>query len=131
MWYAGPICNEKTKVKIANIVKLCPGLTRYSKSHVNELKDAFLLFFPPSIENLILDNSNCYGRAIHGDKHIEIDSKLLHAYLAVLILSGALRYPIYYFFHCFKISFTRSKKEKVCDLYNAEYCEYLNCAKII
>ena len=69
MWYASPICNENTKVKISNIIKLRPGLTRYSKSHVNELKDAFLLFFPPSIENLILDSSNCYGRAIHGDKH--------------------------------------------------------------
>ena len=79
-------------------MKLRPDLTRYSKSHVNELKDTFLLFFPPSIEDLILDNSNCYDRAIHGHKHIEIDSKLLHAYLAVLILICALRYPIYYFF---------------------------------
>lgn len=47
-----------------------------------------LLFFPTSITKIIIENSNKYGKELHGDKHLEIDEDLLLAFLAVLILAG-------------------------------------------
>lgn len=61
IWNAEPI--ERTgRMRNANIISLCPGITRYVKTRVDNMKDAFLLFFPTQIENIILENSNLYCR---------------------------------------------------------------------
>lgn len=52
------------------------------------MKDAFMLFFTPAIEKIIIDNTNTYGREVNGESHIELTSELLRAFVGVLILSG-------------------------------------------
>lgn len=60
---------------------------------MSSVKDAFLLFFPPHIEKIILDNTNAFGH-LKSDKHEEVDTKLLHAYFAVLILAGVYKWVL-------------------------------------
>ncbi|XP_036334675.1 uncharacterized protein LOC118745257 [Rhagoletis pomonella] len=71
-----------------NIINLRPGVTRFASSRVNNIRDSFLLLFPPSLSKIVIDNSNYYGKYIHGSNHIEIYEDLFHAYLAVLLLAG-------------------------------------------
>lgn len=52
------------------------------------MKDAFMLFFTPAIEKIIIVNTNTYGREVNGESHIELISELLRAFVGVLILSG-------------------------------------------
>ncbi|XP_017471550.1 PREDICTED: uncharacterized protein LOC108362910 [Rhagoletis zephyria] len=49
-----------------NIINLRPGVTRFASSRVNNIRDSFLLLFPPSLSKIVIDNSNNYGKYIHG-----------------------------------------------------------------
>lgn len=91
VWKSQPVQNRSGRSRNENVLNLRPGTTRYARTRVDDFKDAFLLFFPPPIENIILKWSNAYAKAQCGDKYIEIDSNLLHAYIAVLILAGVYR----------------------------------------
>lgn len=90
-WQPQPFGSRHGKIRKECITTLRPGVTRYAISRVNEIKDAFLLFFPPHIENIILKHSNAYAEHTFGEKFIKIDSDLLHAYFAILILAGVYR----------------------------------------
>lgn len=74
-----------------NILNLTPGVTRFAKSRVDNIKDAFQLFFPPHLENIILVHTNAFAKAKYGDEYMRIDSSLLQAYIGVLILAGVYR----------------------------------------
>lgn len=63
-------------------------MTGFAKARVFDMKDAFMLFFTPAIEKIIIDNTNTYGREVNGASHIELTSELLRAFVGVLILSG-------------------------------------------
>lgn len=91
VWNPRPIQVEGGRLRTENVISLRPGSTRYAKSRVDDLKDAFMLFFPPPIEKLILNHTNAF---IEGRKNvpiIPIDANLLYAYIGVLILAGVHR----------------------------------------
>lgn len=64
------------------------GVTGYATARIHSLEDSFLVFFPPHIEKIILENTNKFGREFGGENHFDVDADLLHAYFAVLILAG-------------------------------------------
>ncbi|XP_031617441.1 piggyBac transposable element-derived protein 4-like [Contarinia nasturtii] len=105
VWNSEPVTDRSGRLRKENVITLRPGLTRFAKNRVDSIKDAFLLFFPSPVENIILKNSNAYAKATYGENAIEIDSNLLHAYIAVLILAGVYR----------------SKNENLVDLFDGEY----------
>lgn len=74
IWNAQPIMNLVTRLPTENVISLTPGTTRYAKTRVTDPRNAFLLFFPPPIENMILKHSNAYAKQRHGDSYQEIDS---------------------------------------------------------
>ncbi|XP_031639747.1 piggyBac transposable element-derived protein 4-like, partial [Contarinia nasturtii] len=79
VWNSEPVTDRSGRLRKENVITLCPGLTRFAKNRVDSIKDAFLLFFPSPVENIILKNSNAYAKATYGENAIEIDSNLLHA----------------------------------------------------
>lgn len=91
VWKSEPVQNRSGRSRNENVLNLRPGTTRYARTRVDDFKDAFLLFFPSPIENVILKWSNEYAKSKCGDDYIEIDSNMLHAYMAVLILAGVYR----------------------------------------
>lgn len=124
-WSKTPLAVQG-RARQSNVISLRPGVTRYAASRVYEIKDAFLLFFPPPIEDIILENTNAYGRSLHGENFTDVTRELLHAYIAVLILAGVYRLEMS-FIPSNSILFTstnhsfRSKNERIRDLFDAEY----------
>lgn len=75
-----------------NIISARPGPTRFAISRCDDMLSSFLLFFPPQLEKIIIENTNIYGRLKYQDKWMDIDEATLQAYIAVLILAGVCRY---------------------------------------
>lgn len=90
-WSPQPVQNPGGRARSENVINLTPGTTRFAKSRVDNVKDAFLLFFPPPIEKIILKWSNEYALAKFGEEYTPLDSNLLRAYIGVLILAGVYR----------------------------------------
>lgn len=86
VWSTAP---TETVTCQADIV-LQPGITMAAASLLHATKDKFLVFFPPSIVNIILKHTNAFGRELNKN-HTDVDATFLHAYLAVLILAGVYR----------------------------------------
>ncbi|KAJ8406096.1 hypothetical protein AAFF_G00309840 [Aldrovandia affinis] len=70
---------------------MVPGPTRFAVTPVHDIKSAFELFIPQSVERIILDNTNLEGRRVYGTNWKELDGTHLHAYMSVLILAGVYR----------------------------------------
>ena len=52
-----------------NIISLRPGTTRFAQARDDDIQDAFSLFFPQSIGNIILKYSNAYAQAKFGENY--------------------------------------------------------------
>lgn len=91
VWNPQPIQVEGGRNRAENVISLRPGSTRYAKSRVADMKDAFMLFFPPPIEKIILNHTNAYIQGRKNVPTITIDADLLYAYIGVLILAGVHR----------------------------------------
>ncbi|KAJ8415108.1 hypothetical protein AAFF_G00008060 [Aldrovandia affinis] len=83
---------------------MVPGPSRFAVTRVHDIKSAFELFIPQSVERIILDNTNLEGRRVYGANWKELDGTHLHAYMGVLILAGVYR----------------SRDEPTASLWNAE-----------
>ncbi|XP_053968281.1 piggyBac transposable element-derived protein 4-like [Anastrepha ludens] len=105
VWNPQPVHDRAGRLRNENVINLRPGTTRYARARIDDIKDAFMLFFPPTIENIVLKWSNAYAKEQYDDNYIEINSNLLHAYIGVLILAGVYR----------------SKNETMLDLFDGEY----------
>ena len=91
VWNPQPIQPQSGRFRSENVISLRPGVTRYAKSRVDDKKDAFMLFFPPHIENVILNHTNAYIQGRGKLPIMPIDVNLLYAYIGVLILAGVHR----------------------------------------
>lgn len=60
-------------------------------SHVQDIKTAFQLFIPPSVEMILLEMTNMEGRRVFGNSWMEIDKTHLDAYMGLLLLAGVYR----------------------------------------
>ncbi|XP_039969584.1 uncharacterized protein LOC120781429 [Bactrocera tryoni] len=105
LWQSDPFQPQSGRFRNENVISLSPGVTRFAKARVNDIKDAFLLFLPPHLENIIPKHTNAFDKAKYGDEFMRIDSSLLQAYIGILILTGVYR----------------SKNESTVDLFDAEY----------
>lgn len=91
VWNPRPIQVHGAKYQTKNVSSFCPGVTNDAESCVDNMKDAFMLFFPPSIEKLIVKHTNAHIKARKIGPIIPIDANLLYAYIGVLILAGVHR----------------------------------------
>lgn len=92
VWNARPISVHSAKHQTKTMTKsFYPGVTNDAESCVDNIKDAFMLFFPPPIEKLILKHTNAHIKARKLGPIIPIDANLLYAYIGVLILAGVHR----------------------------------------
>ncbi|XP_028828087.1 piggyBac transposable element-derived protein 4-like [Denticeps clupeoides] len=70
--------------------KLRPGPTRYAVSRVDDLTDAFYLFFTEEITEVITRCTNLHGsRTVQGWK--DLDATTMRAYFGLLLLAGVYR----------------------------------------
>lgn len=90
-WSATPL-PQPIRTVAENIMSKRPGPTLFAVSRCCNIKSAFLLFFPPTIEKIIIENTNKYGRVKFSNKWRDMDEATLRAYIAVLILAGVYRY---------------------------------------
>lgn len=79
------------KYRMKNANSFSPGVTAFAERRVDNIKDSFMLFFPPPIEKMILKHTNAYIRASGKAPIVVIDSNLLYAYIGVLLLAGIYR----------------------------------------
>lgn len=90
VWSSIPYENEG-RATSANIIKMTPGPTRFAKSHVQDIKTAFELFIPNSIQSILIEMTNLEGRKVFGHSWEDIDGTKLDAYFGVLLLAGVYR----------------------------------------
>lgn len=91
VWSANPL-QQPIGTSAQNIISVKPGPTRFATSRCNDILSAFLCFLPPSIERIIVENTNIYGKVKFDDKWTDIDEDTFRAYIAILILAGVYRY---------------------------------------
>ncbi len=87
-WFSSPNMRQ-AKLSAENIIKTVPGPTRTAVTRVTDIKSAFELVMPNSIQKIILEMTNLEGRRVLGEKWKELDKTHLDAYLGLLILAGA------------------------------------------
>lgn len=75
-------------ISAANIIKAVPGLIRMAVTHITDIKSAFELVIPDSIQKIVLEITNLERRCVFGQVWRELDETHLHAYLGLLILAG-------------------------------------------
>lgn len=92
-WSATPL-PQSIRTGAENIITTQAGPTRFAVSRCDDMLSAFLLFFPPPIERIVIENTNKHGRIKFGAKWTDIDEDALRAYIAVLILAGVYRYVL-------------------------------------
>ena len=86
-WSSSPNIRQ-TRMSAENIIKTVPGPTRMAVTRVTDIKSAFELVMPNSIQKIILEMTNLEGRRVFGEKWKELDKTHLDAYLGLLILAG-------------------------------------------
>ncbi|XP_060786554.1 piggyBac transposable element-derived protein 3-like [Neoarius graeffei] len=86
-WFSSPNPHQQ-KRSVENIIKTTPGPTRMAVSRVTDIKSAFELVMPNSVQKIILEMTNLEGRHVLGERWKDLDYIHLHAYLGVLILAG-------------------------------------------
>ncbi|KAJ8409884.1 hypothetical protein AAFF_G00209250 [Aldrovandia affinis] len=79
------------KAQAENIIRMTPGPTRFAISCVQDIKSAFELFIPESIQKILIDMTNMEGRRVFKDNWKMIDKTDLDAYLGLLLLAGVYR----------------------------------------
>ncbi|KAJ8403326.1 hypothetical protein AAFF_G00350980 [Aldrovandia affinis] len=79
------------KAQAENIIRMTPGPTRFAISRVQDIKSAFELFIPESIQKILIDMTNMEGRRVFKDNWKMIDKTDLDAYLGLLLLAGVYR----------------------------------------
>lgn len=110
-WSATPL-PQSIRTVAENIITTQAGPTRFAVSRCDDMLSAFLLFFPPPIERIVIENTNKHGRIKFGAKWTDIDEDALRAYIAVLILAGVYRYVhscFTYFCNISNLSMTAEK----------------------
>ncbi|KAJ8402480.1 hypothetical protein AAFF_G00365630 [Aldrovandia affinis] len=55
------------KAQAENIIRMTPGPTRFAISRVQDIKSAFELFIPESIQKILIDMTNMEGRRVFKD----------------------------------------------------------------
>ncbi|XP_051915601.1 piggyBac transposable element-derived protein 4-like [Hippocampus zosterae] len=90
VWSSIPYENEG-RATSANIIKMTPGPTRFAKSHIQDIKTAFQLFIPSSIQSILIEMTNLEGRKVFSQSWEDIDGIKLDAYFGLLLLAGVYR----------------------------------------
>ncbi|XP_076608401.1 LOW QUALITY PROTEIN: uncharacterized protein LOC143333911 [Chaetodon auriga] len=86
-WSSSPNMRQ-AKLSAENIIKTVPGPTRMAVTRVRDIKSAFELVMPNSIQKIILEMTNLEGRRVFGEEWKELDKTHLDAYFGLLILAG-------------------------------------------
>ncbi|XP_028672760.1 piggyBac transposable element-derived protein 4-like [Erpetoichthys calabaricus] len=76
---------------VEDVQRRTPGPTRLAVANTVNLLSAFLLFFPASIERIVIEMSNLEGIRRYGERWKKIDESELRAYLGLLVLAGVYR----------------------------------------
>ncbi|XP_039618136.1 piggyBac transposable element-derived protein 4-like [Polypterus senegalus] len=76
---------------VEDVLRRTPGPTRLAVANTVDILSAFLLFFPASIEKIVIEMSNLEGIQRYGERWREIDESELRAYLGLLVLAGVYR----------------------------------------
>lgn len=91
VWNPQPMQVQGGRLRTENVISLHPGVTRYAKSRVEDIKRCIYALFPTPIEKIILKHTNAYIEGRKNVSIIPIDANLLYAYIGVLILAGVHR----------------------------------------
>ncbi|CAM4569943.1 unnamed protein product [Leuciscus chuanchicus] len=90
-WTASPPPQGPGRASSSRVIKLTPGPTRFAISRVDDIKSAFLLFFPSTIQNILVEMTNLEGKRVFGDDWRDVDWTDMEAYIGLLLLAGVYR----------------------------------------
>lgn len=82
---------HQAKLPAKNIIKTVPVPTRMAGTHITDIKSAFEMLIPSSIQKMILEMTNLEERHVFREKLKELDKTHLHAYLEIFILAWVYR----------------------------------------
>ncbi|XP_042609958.1 piggyBac transposable element-derived protein 4-like, partial [Cyprinus carpio] len=90
-WSTTPPSQGPGRASAARVTKLTPGPTRYACSRVEDIKSSFLLFFPPSIQSILVEMTNLEGKRVYDADWRDVDWTDIEAFIGLLILAGVYR----------------------------------------
>ncbi|XP_048853945.1 piggyBac transposable element-derived protein 4-like isoform X2 [Brienomyrus brachyistius] len=87
-WSSSPkIAQPRSPTKL----KMIPGPTRMAVSRVHDIRSAFELFLPDSIQKIVRKMTNIEGKRIFRKQWKEVDDTEMLAYYGILILAGVFK----------------------------------------
>ncbi|XP_056102977.1 piggyBac transposable element-derived protein 4-like [Rhinichthys klamathensis goyatoka] len=91
IWSSSPPLQTPGRARAEEIIRRTPGPTRYAISRAEDIKSTFELYFPRSIQTILVTMTNMEGRRVYGDQWKEIDWTEMEAFMGLLILAGVLK----------------------------------------
>lgn len=91
LWSSSPPPQTPGRARAEEIIRKTPGPTRYACSRAEDIKSTFELYFPSSIQNILVRMTNLEGRREFGDQWTDIDWIAMEAFIGLLILAGVFK----------------------------------------
>ncbi|KAL1276358.1 hypothetical protein QQF64_035981 [Cirrhinus molitorella] len=87
LWRSSPPPQTPGRVRAEEIIRKTPGPRRYACSRAEDIKSTFELYFPSSIQNILVKITNLEGHRVFGDQWTDIDWITVEAFIGLLILA--------------------------------------------
>lgn len=68
IWSSSPPLQTPGRARAEEIIRKRPGPTRYAISRAEDIKSTFELFFPRSIQTILVTMTNMEGNRVYGDQ---------------------------------------------------------------
>ncbi|XP_067234874.1 piggyBac transposable element-derived protein 4-like [Chanodichthys erythropterus] len=91
LWSLSPSPQTPGRARAEEIIRKTPGPTRYACSRAEDIKSTFELYFPRSIQNILVRMTNLEGRRVFRDQWSDIDWMTMEAFIGLLILAGVFK----------------------------------------
>ncbi|XDV25949.1 hypothetical protein PO909_029773 [Leuciscus waleckii] len=91
IWSSSPPLQTAGRARAEEIITKTPGPTRYAIARSEDVKSTFELYFPHSIQTILVTMTNMEGNRVYGDQWKKIDWTELEAFMGLLILAGVLK----------------------------------------
>lgn len=88
LWSSSPPPQTPGRARGEEIMRKTPGPTRYAISRAEDIKSTFELYFPSSIQNILVSMTNMEGNRVDWDQWRKVYWPEIEAYMGLLFLAG-------------------------------------------
>ncbi|XDV16626.1 hypothetical protein PO909_016257 [Leuciscus waleckii] len=91
LWSSIPPPQTQGRARAEEIRRNSPGPSRCACVRAEYIKSTFELFFPSSMQKMLLEMTNLEGQRVFGDEWCNVDWDEIQAFIGLLILAGVLK----------------------------------------